>query len=151
VAYLYQWPIQPPPTSTRGQKFGALRGGRPHTGLDLGQRGETVLAAADGVVRYAGDTHDSRGIAVAITHASLGTETRYYHLAKATTTKGAVVRAGDPIGVVGMTGLPRPWPHLHFEVVGSIPQDPELSLPPHEPYSTAGVLPAAVLLWLARR
>lgn len=113
----FQWPILPPPKSSRGQLFGANRG--KHTGLDMGAGGNTVLAPADGIVRVSTLTTDSRGRILHIDHASDAAgswQTRFYHLAQSLVKKGAQVVAGQPIAVVGMSGLPRPWPHLHFEV-----------------------------------
>ena len=110
------WPIQPPPTSTRGQLFGAVRGaGKPHEGLDMGVAGDTVLATAPGTVTAARNTQDARGIMVLLDIGD-GWEVRHYHLSALLAKRGDVVVAQQPIGVVGASGLPKPWPHLHFEV-----------------------------------
>jgi len=128
----FSWPIVPPPKSTKGQLFGANRGR--HTGLDMGNGGNTVLAPASGIVRVATLTKDSRGRIIHIDHeidaAGVTWQTRYYHLAQSLVRKGDMVSAGQPIAVVGMSGLPHPWPHLHFEVRrNGIPLDPLYVLP----------------------
>lgn len=114
----FSWPILPPPKSSKGQLFGANRGR--HTGLDMGTGGNTVLAPANGIVRVATLTHDSRGRILHIDHGAdasgVSWQTRYYHLAQHLVRKGDSIVAGQPIAIVGMSGLPRPWPHLHFEV-----------------------------------
>lgn len=116
----FTWPIQPPPKSTKGQQFGYVRseGARPHEGLDMGTGGDAVLAAGDGYVIESRLTSDSRGRIVRIDHGDDGSswETRYYHLASASVEKDEEVKAGQQIAVAGQTGLPNPWPHLHFEV-----------------------------------
>lgn len=113
----FVWPIVPPPHSTPGQLFGANHG--KHTGLDMGSGGDAVRAAADGVVRVATLTSDSRGRIIHVDHGSDSDgawETRYYHLGSSLVRKGDIVTAGQNIAIAGSSGLPRPWPHLHFEV-----------------------------------
>jgi len=109
----FSWPIVPPPTSSKGQLFGANRGR--HTGLDMGSGGNMVLAPANGLVQVATLTRDSRGRVLHIDHGD-GWQTRYYHLAQSLVRKGQTIPAGHPIAIVGMSGLPHPWPHLHFEI-----------------------------------
>jgi len=123
------WPILPPPSSTKGQLFTAtLPSGKLHGALDMGAAGDAVLAAADGTVTAAGPSGDARGTRVVIDHGE-GWETRYYHLASTRVGRGDVVVAGQQVGVVGATGLPKPWPHLHFEVrQGGQPLDPQALL-----------------------
>jgi len=128
----FAYPIQPPPPSTRGQLFGANNG--KHTGLDMGNGGNVVLAPAMGQVRVATLTHDSRGRMIKIDHGTdengVTWETIYYHLASSLVRKGDQVLPGQTIAVVGMSGLPRPWPHLHFEVrQNGTAVDPQSVLP----------------------
>jgi len=118
-----------------------------HTGIDMvSEIGEPVLAAGDGEVIFAGyglikgtlDMDDPYGIAVMIKH-SFGFEgntlyTVYGHLQKAIVEDGQIVKAGDPIGTVGITGNTS-GPHLHFEVrlqdgQDAAVQNPELWLAP---------------------
>ncbi len=99
-----------------------------HTGVDLvADRGTPVVAAGDGEVVWAGyglyrgvyDTSDPYGLAVAVRH-NFGYKgqalyTVYAHLDRVDVWLGQTVRAGDNIGVVGMTGHAS-GPHLHFEI-----------------------------------
>jgi murein DD-endopeptidase MepM/ murein hydrolase activator NlpD len=99
-----------------------------HTGIDIvADRGTPVVAAGDGEVVWTGyglyrgihDDSDPYGLAVAIRH-TFGYEgqtlyTIYAHLDRIDVWLGQQVRAGDEIGVVGMTGHAT-GPHLHFEV-----------------------------------
>lgn len=109
-----------------------------HTGVDFrvpdmaAQRtGVLVLAAADGrVLRTRDDAPDISvrvageasvkgvecGNGLVIDHAG-GYETQYCHLARGSllVTPGQAVRAGQPLGRVGLSGLTE-YPHLHFSV-----------------------------------
>jgi murein DD-endopeptidase MepM/ murein hydrolase activator NlpD len=67
--------------------------------------GSTVVAAADGVVTFAGPVGGS--LAVTVRHAD-GLRTSCSFLASVVVAEGAVVRAGDPIGSAGA--------RLHFGV-----------------------------------
>jgi len=106
------------------RRFGAPRyGNRPaecgrgHCGIDLGStRGVTVHAAADGVVAlvYTEIRHEA-GRYVAIDHDG-GLRSFYMHLddIRPDLEIGQHVRAGEPIGTVGRTGVIKSGPHLHF-------------------------------------
>lgn len=86
-----------------------------HLGNDLAAaQGTAVLAAADGVVRYAGK-HNSYGNYVRILHES-GDETLYAHLQYLFVHTGQTVSAGSCLGTVGETGNAT-GPHLHFELL----------------------------------
>lgn len=86
-----------------------------HLGNDLAAaEGTAVLAAADGVVRYAG-THASYGNYLRILHAN-GDETLYAHLQYLFVHTGQRVTAGQRLGTVGETGNAT-GPHLHFEIL----------------------------------
>lgn len=86
-----------------------------HTGIDIGgaELGTPVVAAADGVVTYAGWL-GGYGNCVMINH---GDEivTLYGHGNEILTEVGAEVKQGDTILTVGSTGNST-GPHLHFEV-----------------------------------
>ncbi len=86
-----------------------------HTGIDIGgaELGTPVVAAADGVVTYAGWL-GGYGNCVMINH---GDEivTLYGHGNEILTEVGAEVKQGDVIMTVGSTGNST-GPHLHFEV-----------------------------------
>lgn len=99
-----------------------------HTGVDIPARLHTpVLAAASGRVVWAGyglyygtnQPDDPYGLAVTIRH-DFGWQgqrlyTVYAHLDRVDVVAGQIVQAGDPLGIVGTTGLTT-GPHLHFEV-----------------------------------
>lgn len=86
-----------------------------HLGNDLAAaQGTAVLAAADGVVRYAGK-HSSYGNYVRLLHAD-GDETLYAHLEYLFVHTGQTVSAGTCLGTVGETGNAT-GPHLHFEIL----------------------------------
>ena len=89
-----------------------------HGGLDLiSQQGESVVAAADGVVKEV--THSTKGLGnvVTIDHGN-GYLTRYAHLENTRVTKGQKLARGQNIGQVGMSGNSFA-PHLHYEVLVS--------------------------------
>lgn len=108
-----------------GQKFkltwyGSLnstykwRWGRQHHGLDLGlHTGDSVMAAFDGVVRYAQFNKGGYGNCVIIRHLN-GLETLYGHLSKLEVSPNQYVSGGQLIGLGGSTGHSM-GPHLHFE------------------------------------
>ncbi len=86
-----------------------------HDGIDIGNAGfgAPVVAAADGVVTYAG-VMGGYGNCVMINHGD-GIVTLYGHGQEIKTTLGATVKQGDVIMLVGSTGNST-GPHLHFEV-----------------------------------
>ena len=85
-----------------------------HSGTDFrGQPGTPVLAAGAGVVVFCGRL-GGYGNAIDIDHGG-GVLTRYAHLRRIETKKGAAIAAGETIGQVGSTGRTT-GPHLHFEV-----------------------------------
>lgn len=87
-----------------------------HGGLDLiSQRGEPVLASADGTVKSVEHSTKGLGNVVEIAHAN-GYVTRYAHLENTRVNKGQKVTKGQKIGQVGMSGNSFA-PHLHYEVL----------------------------------
>ena len=85
-----------------------------HTGLDLdGEPGDTVLAAARGVVAIVGQ-FELAGNNVYINHGS-GLVSAYFHLSEQLVSVGDTVEGGMPIGRVGATGRVT-GPHLHWVV-----------------------------------
>jgi len=88
---------------------------RMHTGVDItAARGTPVLAAASGVVRFAG-RWAAYGKIVEIDHGN-GLVTRYAHLDRHAVEEGATVASGERIGTVGRTGRTT-GAHLHFETL----------------------------------
>lgn len=86
-----------------------------HKGVDLAiGSGTPVYAANDGIVvaKWAGG---GGGQSVRLTGGAGGYTTVYFHLSKYLVTSGQRVKAGDPIALVGNTGVGT-GPHLHFEV-----------------------------------
>jgi murein DD-endopeptidase MepM/ murein hydrolase activator NlpD len=73
------------------------------------------MAAADGVVTFAGgDACCSYGYYVIVEHSN-GLKTLYAHLRKINVKKGQAVKRGQALGVAGSTGYST-GTHLHFEV-----------------------------------
>ncbi|MFH1446898.1 MAG: M23 family metallopeptidase [Chloroflexota bacterium] len=121
----------------------------PHHGVEFNNAyGTSVLAASDGVVVVAGedlkikyaDYNNFYGNLIVIEHGLSGyTEpvfTLYGHLSEIEVTEGQWVKAGEPIGAVGVAGAAI-GSHLHFEVrlgVNSYDQtyNPALWLPPKQ-------------------
>ena len=96
-----------------GFKF---RGRRPHYGVDLPLSvGDTIRAAFDGIVRYAGTPKETGGYGnlIVIRHDN-GLETYYGHLSEKLVNVDDPVKAGECIGLGGSTGRST-GPHLHFE------------------------------------
>jgi len=94
-----------------------------HAGLDLAAEARTPIhAAAGGVVVIAGDC-GGYGNCVVIDHGG-SLATLYAHQSLVISRVGYVVTAGEPIGLVGSTGIST-GPHLHFEVrFHGVPIDP---------------------------
>ena len=103
-------------TSTYGVREHPIQGVvKEHTGIDIGNTpmGSPVVAAADGIVTYAGWL-GGYGNCVMINHGD-GVVTLYGHGNKILTELNAEVKQGDVIMEVGSTGNST-GPHLHFEV-----------------------------------
>lgn len=89
---------------------------RYHYGTDIkGYMGDTIRAAFTGKVRVVADQGYRKGYGkyVVIRHKN-GLETIYGHMSKQLVDENQVVKAGEPIGLVGNTGRST-GPHLHFE------------------------------------
>jgi murein DD-endopeptidase MepM/ murein hydrolase activator NlpD len=86
---------------------------RMHTGVDYAAEiGEPVHAAASGRVISA-ETNGSYGLYIKLAHSD-GFETAYAHLSEIKVHKGDCVRKGD---VIGLSGMSKETPLLHFEVL----------------------------------
>lgn len=114
------------PTSRGGvtSEFGApRRGGRRHTGIDVGIPTGTPVQAADGGTVISTGYGSSYGYFVSINHGG-NMSTLYAHLSKISVQNGTQVYQGQTIGLSGNTGVSS-GPHLHFEVrVRGVPQNP---------------------------
>lgn len=104
-------------TSAFGRRVHPVKGySHLHTGIDFGARmGANVYAAGDGVVEQM-RMRSGYGRYLMIRHAD-GYATAYAHLSgfERNLKVGQVVRRGELIGYVGMSGTVT-GPHLHFEV-----------------------------------
>lgn len=108
-----------------------------HPGIDYGApTGTPVLASADGVVDDLRYNAPGTGNMVQIAHDSVYSS-RYLHLSRINVKPGQVVKAGDVIGHVGMTGKAS-GPHLHLEIrENGKPVDPTKFLSKREEELTA--------------
>lgn len=85
-----------------------------HGGVDFGAyRSAPIVATADGVVKFAG-RNGGYGRTVEIDHGH-GFVTRYAHLDKTLVKRGARVKKGEKIGLMGSTGRSTAT-HLHYEI-----------------------------------
>ena len=105
-----------------------------HAGLDIdGERGDGVLAPANGIVTKAG-WQGGYGNLIEIDHGN-GLTTRYGHLSQGVVQIGDTVQRGQLIGMVGSTGRST-GPHLHYELrLNDKPVNPRRLLPP-EPFES---------------
>jgi murein DD-endopeptidase MepM/ murein hydrolase activator NlpD len=88
-----------------------------HQGLDIStDKGQAVVATADGVVESASYTGDY-GNFVVVQHA-FGLVTRYGHLSAFNVKPGQQVKRNDVIGFVGATGRATGF-HLHYEILAN--------------------------------
>ena len=116
--------IAPYKASGFGMRIDPITGQRAHhEGIDfLAKRGTPILAAADGVVSFAG-YHRQYGYTIDVDHGN-DLVTRYAHCAKLFVKQGQVVQRGLKLAIVGSTGRST-GPHLHFEVrYKGVPQNP---------------------------
>lgn len=86
-----------------------------HRAIDIAARyGSPVMAAADGIVTWAGWRSNGGGYVVAIDH-GFGIVTFYNHLSRILVQRDQKVVDGQIIGRVGCTGICT-GPHVHFAV-----------------------------------
>jgi murein DD-endopeptidase MepM/ murein hydrolase activator NlpD len=100
-----------------------------HPGMDIdGERGDSVMATANGTITKAG-WQGGYGNMIEIDHGN-GLATRYGHLSKIEVQVGDVITRGQLIGLVGSTGRST-GPHLHYELrLNDKSINPRLLLPP---------------------
>ncbi len=85
-----------------------------HSGIDLaGKKGSDIIAAADGIVTWAGKRW-AYGLMVEIDHGK-GVTTRYAHNDSQVVKVGELVKKGQVIAKMGSSGRST-GPHVHFEV-----------------------------------
>jgi murein DD-endopeptidase MepM/ murein hydrolase activator NlpD len=103
-------------SSTFGNREDPITGRRAfHAGMDFAAaQGTPIRAAAAGTVTFA-DHNAAYGWSVEIAHGN-GLVTRYAHASRLLVARGAAVRQGDTIALVGSSGRAT-GPHLHFEVL----------------------------------
>jgi lipoprotein NlpD len=112
-----------------GQLVGRYAVGDPtRQGIDIaGSAGQTVAAAADGVVVYSGSGLVGYGELVIIKHSDVWLSA-YGHNRKRLVSEGERVRAGQQIAEMGRSGASRDM--LHFEIrQNGKPVDPLVHLP----------------------
>jgi murein DD-endopeptidase MepM/ murein hydrolase activator NlpD len=108
-----RWPLDQSGYITRGQ---VKAGGRDeaHPGIDIAVPiGSLVRASGGATVGQAGEDPEY-GFFVLLTHPE-EYQTMYGHLSRILVTAGAIVSAGQVIGLSGNTGRSTA-PHLHFEI-----------------------------------
>ncbi len=132
----FVWPVTDPDVTT---EFGERNFAQSfHTGIDLAKPMESAIrATADGIVLKAGlaipgQPSASYGMMVVVAHGPT-LATLYAHLDNRgmppVVKEGQVVRRGQVLGYIGMTGLTS-GPHVHFEVlVNDQPINPRKYLP----------------------
>lgn len=133
----FMWPV----TGRISGRFGSQRiyKGEPgsyHSGVDVARpAGTPILAPADGVVILAAaSSFTLEGRLLMIDH-GMGLNSAFLHLSRIDVNVGDVVRRGQPVGAVGMTGRAT-GPHLHW---GMRWRDARI-----DPLLVAGAMPAAV-------
>jgi murein DD-endopeptidase MepM/ murein hydrolase activator NlpD len=135
----FDWPLvnSGTITSQAGYRIHPITGTlKYHAGTDIAMPKDTsILAAADGTVKFAGvegvvgsnipdgTVGTGYGRMVSITHSG-GYETRYGHCTTLFVKAGQIVKKGEVIATVGMTGGATGY-HLHFEIrLNGIVTDP---------------------------
>ncbi|MEZ5937667.1 MAG: LysM peptidoglycan-binding domain-containing M23 family metallopeptidase [Hyphomonadaceae bacterium] len=109
--------------------FGESGSGEKNDGVNIAaDRGQSIMASADGEVAYAGSDLEAFGNLILVRHAN-GWITAYAHADKLLVKQGDKVLQGQTIANVGATGIAE-RPQLHFELrKGKQPVDPAGRLP----------------------
>ena len=127
------WPVKAGKEVALTSTYG-WRWGKRHRGIDLGApTGTPVYAIASGQVLYADNGKNGFGNLIIIQHQG-ATSSFYAHNSRMKVKKGAKVRQGQLISLVGTTGRST-GPHFHFEIRhghGSV--DPCDRLPKHQTF-----------------
>lgn len=121
----FQWPVG----GKVLKRFGAGESGERNNGINIDVPvGTPVLAAADGVVAYAGSGVPGLGGVVILKHGDRYT-TVYGHAKELLVQRGQAVKRGQQVATSGDTGYAS-RPQLHFEIrQGRTPVDPLSKLP----------------------
>lgn len=86
-----------------------------HAGTDFAAPpGTPIYATAGGLVTYSGTRRDGYGYQVRVEH-EYGFVTLYAHCSRVLVKIDQVVKRGDPIALLGMTGAAT-GPHVHYEI-----------------------------------
>lgn len=118
------WPVIGHLTGHFGERMDPFSGeGAFHTGVDISsQYGDSVRATADGVVVVA-DLRAGYGRLVIVDHGD-GVTTWYGHLSTIHVVPGQILKRGDSVGNVGVSGRTT-GPHVHYEVrINGAPVNP---------------------------
>jgi murein DD-endopeptidase MepM/ murein hydrolase activator NlpD len=111
----YVWPLHGRLTSYFGRRNLGLGTSTFHRGLDIAApTGSTIVAARSGTVTFAGWSTQGYGNLVKIRHAG-GAESWYAHASRILVRVGQSISQGEPIALVGSTGIST-GPHLHLEI-----------------------------------
>ncbi|MFC3712247.1 M23 family metallopeptidase [Sphingoaurantiacus capsulatus] len=106
----------------------------PHAGVDIARpSGTPVASPADGIIVLASPPKFSlEGNLLIIDHGNR-LFSSFLHLSRIDVKVGDVVRQGQPVGTIGMTGRAT-GPHLHWAMSwGDVRVDPQLLVPPMQP------------------
>lgn len=100
-----------------------------HSGMDIdGNRGDMIVAPANGIVKKAG-WQGGYGYLIELDHGN-GLTTRYGHLSRVEVSEGSMIERGQLMGLIGSTGRST-GPHLHYELrLDGKPINPRRFLPP---------------------
>lgn len=121
----YRWPVD---AGIISSEYGD-RWGKKHKGLDIAADvGEPIYAVAPGEVLYSGSGLSGYGNVIILRHDKQMTSL-YAHNSALKVSKGAQIKQGDLIALLGNTGRST-GPHVHFEVRnGDQPVNPRSLLP----------------------
>jgi hypothetical protein len=118
-AQVFAWPVHGRISGRFGnQRIYVLPDGSeapkaPHSGMDIAApQGTPVLAPAAGIITFADPDLYLTGGTVLLDHGH-GVSSNFLHLSRIDVHVGDIVRQGDVIGAVGMTGRAT-GPHLHW-------------------------------------
>jgi len=131
------WPLDMTKVLKEWKNWPTNPDGGYHAGADFAiPEGNEVYAVYSGTVEDALDLGNSSYGKYIVIKSTIGEKTRYIyyaHLSEQSVEKGAVVRAGDIIGLTGSTGNST-GPHLHYEVRNENRTYGSLNNPGLDPY-----------------